>query len=326
MSDAAVEAKHLVKTFRIGFRRKRIEAVRDVSFRVAANEVLGIIGPNGAGKTTTLKMLTGLVRPDSGSALVFGADVSLPQNRRRMGYLPESPYFYEHLKAQELLRFYGQLTGVEGRTLGRRIEELLELVGLADARDRPIRKFSKGMRQRVGLAQALINDPDVVILDEPQTGLDPTGRKEVRDLIAGLKRRGKSVLFSSHILPDVEAVCDRVVVIHRGRLREQGALSDLTGDRVTRWEVVARDCDLASHDLEGLLEFERRGEAFVGWFDGSMGVERIVQSIAALGGTTWSVTPQRTDLEHVYLRDTAGEGNGEKSTDSDPLDRDQHVS
>ncbi len=306
MTDTILEVDGLQKTFRVGFRRRPVLAVKDVSFAVRTNEIVGLIGPNGAGKTTALKMLLGLVRPDAGRATVFGKPSSDVASRARLGYLPEGPYFYEHLRAPELLRFYGQLFGIERSVLNKRIPELLDLVGLdAEARTRPIRKFSKGMRQRAGLAQALINDPELVILDEPQSGLDPTGRKEVRDLIAGLRDAGKTVMFSSHILPDVEAVCDRVLVMSAGRVVEEGTLSELTSENVSSWEVIVRGVELASPEpIAGLTSQEQRGDLLLLRFGGESDINQVVNKLIGGGNHLVSVTPERLDLEQIYLRET----------------------
>lgn len=303
MSERVVKVERIRKTFRVGFWRKRVEAVREASFSVRRGEIVGLIGPNGAGKTTAMKMMMGLVTPDAGSVEMFGASAHDVRSRTRLGYLPEGPYFYEHLKPQELLKFYGQLFGLGGKELERRGDELLELVGLSHAKDRPIRKFSKGMRQRVGIAQALINDPELVILDEPQTGLDPTGRKEVRDLIAHLRDDGKTIMFSSHILPDVEAVCDRVIVMSQGRVVDEGALSDLTGDQISGWEVVVRAPHPVEHELA--LQVEPRGEATLLRFAGELDVAKVVAELTAQPDTDLlSVNPERMDLEQIYLRET----------------------
>ncbi len=217
---------------------RQVEAVRDLGFEVRPGEIFGLLGPNGSGKTTTIKMMMGLIFPTAGTIEVFGESVPNLEVKRRVGYLPENPTFYDYLRADEFLELSARLCGVSKRTRRRRIRELLERVGLAEALNRPLRKFSKGMLQRIGLAQALIHDPDLVVLDEPLSGLDPLGRKEVRDLIGELRSQGKTVLFSSHILSDVEMICDRVGIVVRGRLRDIGKLSNLLSARVTETGVV----------------------------------------------------------------------------------------
>ncbi|MCK9462087.1 MAG: ABC transporter ATP-binding protein [Proteobacteria bacterium] len=224
-----LEVQDLFKTFRTGFFRRRVDAVRGVSFEVREGEIFGLLGPNGAGKTTTLKVMMGLVAPTSGSIRIFGRPCSEPGARARVGFLPENPYFHEYLTPRELLEFYGSLVGLGGAKLERQSEALIEQVGLKEAANRPLRKFSKGMLQRIGLAQALLGDPELLVLDEPMSGLDPIGRKFVADLIAERNRSGVAILFSSHILSDVERLCHRVVILNRGVVAAQGSLADLVG-------------------------------------------------------------------------------------------------
>lgn len=224
---AAVEVKNLVKDFKGPFRGKQVHAVKDVSLQIAPGEVYGLIGPNGSGKSTTMKAVLGLVAPTSGSCAIFGKNSTKVDSRSEVGFLPENPYFYKHLTAAETVRFYGKLCGMRGRVLKERIEEMLELVGLQDARDRRLKGFSKGMLQRIGLAQALVQDPRLVILDEPTAGVDPKGSREIRDLILELKNRGITVFLCSHLLEQVQEICDRVGIIHEGVLVNEGRLDDL---------------------------------------------------------------------------------------------------
>src|SRR5438067_5117213 len=225
--QAQVRAEALSKTYRVGFFARRVRAVEDLSFEVRAGEIFGLLGPNGAGKTTALKMLLGFVKPTSGHAFIAGQRVGTVASRRQLGYLPENPALYEFLRGDEYLVFAGRLCGLSRADARKRTVELLERVGLDGRADRPIRKFSKGMVQRLALAQALIGDPPIVILDEPMSGLDPIGRKDVRDLILQLRDDGRTVLFSTHILSDVEAICDRVGIMVEGRLTDCGSLTDL---------------------------------------------------------------------------------------------------
>ena len=305
-----VEVRDLVKTYTVGLRRRKVHAVRGLSFSVQRGEVFGIVGPNGAGKTSTIKILTGLMRQSAGSAELFGLPSIEVASRRRLGYLPEGPYFYEHLKPAELLSYYGRLHGMDAATLKRRIPALIERVGLSHAADRPLKKFSKGMRQRAGLAQALINDPELVILDEPQSGLDPLGRREVRDLIFELKGQGKTVVFSSHILPDVEAVCDRVALFHQGRIIEQGRLDDLLTERTYGYEVTlsglsAEREEHVARRIPGYIESERRG-ALLEVHVALEGYDLVATAEAAraLGARVEMVRPLREDLEQIFIRDT----------------------
>src|SRR5580704_10917116 len=224
----AIEILGLEKTYMVGFWRKRPKrALYPLSLQVEEGEIFGFLGPNGAGKTTTLKLLMGLVFPTAGSAKILGRDWTDPEVKAQIGFLPEQPYFYDHLTARELLNYYGQLSGVPAKGRSRCVEEMLARVGLSDSAGVQMRKFSKGMLQRVGLAQAILHDPKLVFLDEPMSGLDPMGRREVRDLIQQLRHEGKTVFFSTHILSDAEALCDRVGVIHQGELRGVGAVADL---------------------------------------------------------------------------------------------------
>src|SRR3984885_8891863 len=209
------------------FRQTTKIALHGLDLEVNAGEVFGFLGPNGAGKTTTMNVLLGFVPPTSGAAYLFGIDVRQPIARQRIGYLPELTYYYKFLTAEELLRFYAKIFGLTSAETNRRIPELLKLVGLEHAAKRPIKSYSKGMQQRVGLAQALINNPDLLVLDEPTSGLDPLGRMKVREIIQRLKNEGKTVFFSSHELGEVETICDRVAILHQGTLKVEGRVADL---------------------------------------------------------------------------------------------------
>lgn len=235
----AIEILGLEKTYPVGFWRKRPKrALRPLHLAVEEGEIFGFLGPNGAGKTTTLKLLMGLVFPTSGSARILGMDAYDPRVKAQIGFLPEQPYFYDYLTARELLDYYGQLSGVSAKDRAKKVEAMLERVGLPDAGDIQLRKFSKGMLQRAGIAQAILHDPKVVFLDEPMSGLDPMGRREVRDLIEQLKKEGKTVFFSTHILSDAEALCDRVAIIHLGELRSVGVVADLTSSMHGKVELI----------------------------------------------------------------------------------------
>ena len=235
----AIEILGLEKTYSTGFWRTKAKvALKPLHLNIEEGEIFGFLGPNGAGKTTTLKMLMGLVFPTGGSARILGMDVKDPQVKAQIGFLPEQPYFYDYLTAQELLEYYGRLSGVVDKYLPKRVENVLARVGLPDVADVQLRKFSKGMLQRVGIAQAILHDPKVVFFDEPMSGLDPMGRREVRDLMQQLKREGKTVFFSTHILSDAEALCDRVAVIHLGELRAVGAVAELTSGIHGKIELI----------------------------------------------------------------------------------------
>jgi ABC-2 type transport system ATP-binding protein len=235
----AIEILGLEKTYNAGFWRKRSKrALRPLTLAVEEGEIFGFLGPNGAGKTTTLKILMGLVFPTGGTARILDMELDDPRMKSQIGFLPEQPYFYDHLTARELLHYYGQLSGLDAKLLSRRVDGMLEQVKLSNSANVQLRKFSKGMLQRVGIAQAILHDPKVVFLDEPMSGLDPMGRREVRNLIEELKARGTTVFFSTHILSDAEALCDRVGIIHQGELRGVGAVAELTAGVHGKVEIV----------------------------------------------------------------------------------------
>ena len=237
MSNSPVEISHLTKVFRVPMKRERVVAVRDLSLRVAPGEVYGLLGPNGSGKSTTLKVVLGLISPTRGHTKVFGEDSGLVRSRKDVGFVPENPYFYKFLTGSETVRFFGKLGGLHGAKLDARVKELLELVGLSEAAGRRVGAYSKGMLQRVGLAQALVQDPGLLVLDEPTAGVDPVGSREIRDLILELKARGKTILLCSHLLSQVQEICDRVGILARGSLVREGRVEDLLSIR-DRTEMV----------------------------------------------------------------------------------------
>src|SRR5207302_1488683 len=227
MTDAAVAIRGLTKIFPVPLHRHSIVAVRDLNLRIEPGEVYGLLGPNGSGKSTTLKIILGLVSPTRGRTKIFGHDSSLVKSRETVGFLPENPYFYKFLTGEETLRFFGKLCRLSGPRLKERVNELLELAGLTSARDQRLGTYSKGMLQRIGLAQALINEPKLVVLDEPTAGVDPAGSRDIRNIIVDLKRRGVSVLLSSHLLSQVQEICDRVGILSKGALVREGRLDEL---------------------------------------------------------------------------------------------------
>jgi ABC-2 type transport system ATP-binding protein len=236
---AAIEILDLEKTYLTGFWRKRPKlALRPLRLTIEEGEVFGFLGPNGAGKTTTLKLLMGLVFPTAGSARILGMAIDDPRVKSQIGFLPEQPYFYDHLSARELLNYYGQLSGVPAKERSARVEQILAQVGLTGSANLQLRKFSKGMLQRVGLGQAILHNPKLVFLDEPMSGLDPMGRREVRELIQQLRSEGKTVFFSTHILSDAEALCDRVGIIYQGELRGVGRVAELTSQAQGKIEII----------------------------------------------------------------------------------------
>ncbi|MCP9449847.1 MAG: ABC transporter ATP-binding protein [Nitrospira sp.] len=305
-ADGVIHIEHLTKIFRVGFWGRKVTAVDGVSLAVHRGEVFGFLGPNGAGKTTTLKMLMGLIYPTGGHATIFGHPIGAPQAKAKLGFLPESPYFYDYLTGAEFLRFYGHLFGLRGTALSKRIDELLDTVGMSHARDLQLRKFSKGMLQRVGIAQALINDPELVVLDEPMSGLDPIGRKEVRDLILRLKEAGKTVLFSSHILHDAELLCDRVAMIMKGRLVACGPVSDLLSSGSTH-EVELVIERLVPEALERIRPFAKKvvvqGEQVMVVLASQQNVNHAIDVVRSVKGHVVSLTPHRASLEDLFIRE-----------------------
>lgn len=306
-----VETEELCKVFRVGFWGRRVTAVDRLDLNVRRGEVFGFLGPNGAGKTTTLKILMGLIYPTSGTARLFGHEVGDPRAKTKLGFLPESPYFYDYLTSREFLRFYGHLFALSGGLLEKRIDELLELVGMTAARDLQLRKFSKGMLQRVGIAQALINDPELVVLDEPMSGLDPIGRKEIRDLILRLKETGKTVLFSSHILHDAEVLCDRVAMILKGRLVACGKVTDLIDQGASHQVelVVDRLTSEGVGHLRPLTEkIVTQGDRMLVILKNQQQVDGALEIIRAAKARLVSMNPHKASLEDLFIREVKGQG------------------
>ena len=299
---AAIEILGLEKTYSVGFWRKKPKlALKPLRLSIEEGEIFGFLGPNGAGKTTTLKLLMGLVFPTSGSARILGMEVNDPRMKAQIGFLPEQPYFYDYLTARELLIYYGQLSGMDSKALPKKVQKVLGRVGLPDVGGVQLRKFSKGMLQRVGIAQAIIHDPKVVFFDEPMSGLDPMGRREVRDLMEQLKNEGKTVFFSTHILADAEALCDRVAIIHLGELRSVGAVAEFTsgmhGEIEVIWQgksvpaslrALGAECHILGDTVRAVLS-EANQEAAID----ALRRERL---------RLISVTPVRTSLEDYFVQ------------------------
>jgi ABC-2 type transport system ATP-binding protein len=305
-SNIILKTEGLRKTFKVGFWGRSVTALEGLDLEVRQGEVFGFLGPNGAGKTTTIKMLMGLIYPTSGQAWLFGRPIGDQESKARLGFLPESPYFYDYLTGLEFLQFYGHLFGLRGLTLDKRIDELLELVGMSHARDLQLRKFSKGMLQRVGIAQALINDPELVVLDEPMSGLDPVGRKEIRDLILRLKESGKTIFFSSHILHDAEVLCDRVAIILKGRQVACGRVSELIDEGVAHSVEVVVD-GLGTEGLARLRQLADRviiqGTQVLAVLPGRHHVGLVLEIIRGARATLVSLTPQKGSLEDLFIRE-----------------------
>ncbi len=293
--DVVIRTEKLRKVYRTGFLMRKVVGLESLDMEVRRGEVFGIVGPNGAGKTTTIKILTGLQAATSGAAWILGQPYHVPATRQKLGFLPERPYFYDHLSARELLDFYGRLFGVERARRQRRIDDLLERVDLTRFADVPLRKYSKGMVQRVGLCQALLHEPELIILDEPMSGLDPLGRALVRDVILEERARGCSVCFSSHVLSDVESLSDRVAIIVRGSLRGVGTVDELIGDRIRYVELRYR----GAGDPGGELLREDEGGRVVRLAPDD--ADRAVASVVQAGGRVVELVPVRETLESVLL-------------------------
>lgn len=282
-----------------------VDALKGLSLSVRRGEIYGFLGPNGSGKTTTLKILLGLIKASGGTAEIFGCPAGHVEARQRLGFLPESPYFYDYLTAEEFLTFYGRMAGMTRAHLADRVTRLLELVGLSEARSRQLRKFSKGMLQRVGLAQALIHDPELVIMDEPMSGLDPIGRKQVRDLILSLREQGKTVFFSTHIIPDVEVMCDRVGIVLKGVLLTEGRVDELVNHASTRSvEIVCEGIAVESTPSIARMAsrvYQRGRQGLIQLHDPSC-VDEVLATIRSHGGRTLSVTPLKGSLEELFFQ------------------------
>jgi len=254
MINSAVAVSGLTKVFPVHFRRQSIVAVKDLNLRIESGEVYGLLGPNGSGKSTTLKIILGLVSPTRGRTEIFGRDSRLVESREAVGFLPENPYFYKYLTGNETLRFFGRLSGLRGAALKNRINELLDLVGLSKARNRRLGTYSKGMLQRIGLAQALIHDPRLVVLDEPTAGVDPAGSRDIRDLILDLKSRGITVLLSSHLLAQAQEICDRVGILADGVLVREGHLQELIAIENQTELVITDASDELIREMESIIK------------------------------------------------------------------------
>ncbi|MDH4100920.1 MAG: ABC transporter ATP-binding protein [Nitrospirota bacterium] len=301
-----IRTEGLAKEFSSGIGKKSIVAVRGLDLEVRKGEIFGFLGPNGAGKTTTLKMLMGLIYPTSGNAWILGKALGDVDVKNRIGYLPEHPYFYDYLTAREFLDFYGRLFDLTKAERRERIENLILKVGLDRFQDVQLRKFSKGMLQRIGIAQALINDPELVVLDEPMSGLDPIGRKEIRDVILWLRDSGKTVFFSSHILPDVEMLCDRVAIIVKGTLRDIGRLDELLGETVSNVEMVLQGIGEPVVTAIGQrgYRYSTVGDKIAVTVAGDAAddkVEEIVRLAMDSGGKVVSLTPHKKTLEELFV-------------------------
>jgi ABC-2 type transport system ATP-binding protein len=307
---AAIETEDLTKDFLVGFwRPKPYRALDGLNLQVEAGEIFGFLGPNGAGKSTTLKLLMQLLYPTRGAARILGRPVGDLATRRRIGFLAENPYYYDYLTAEELLAYFAQLFGFRGTDVRSRVGRVLDEVGIGAERRLKLRQFSKGMIQRVGLAQAVINEPEVIFLDEPMSGLDPLGRKQVRELIIRLRERGCTVFFSSHILSDAEALCSRVGIVAQGRLVASGRLSDILAFELKGWELVMSDI---SAEMKATLD--RRASRVTPLSHGRYTIllppdaapEALLHELGAHGARVVSLNPVRETLEDLFVQTVAG--------------------
>lgn len=307
---AAIRTEDLTKYYPVGFWRPRPRLALDaLTLEVARGEVFGFLGPNGAGKSTTLKLLMRLIYPSAGRAEILGRPAGDLEVRRRIGFLPENPYFYDNLTAEEVLTYFAALFGYSPGERRTRVARVLDEVGIGSERRLQLRRFSKGMVQRIGLAQALLNDPDVVFLDEPMSGLDPIGRRQVRELILQLRNRGCTVFFSSHVLSDAEVLCHRVAILARGRLVATGSLAEMVDFQVRGWELVVSDLPEAA--VERLRDVARSVTRLGGTrheiqLPADLSPERVMSELAIGGARLVSINPVRQTLEDVFLEHVSG--------------------
>jgi ABC-2 type transport system ATP-binding protein len=303
-SDVVLSVSDLKKTFVKPFTGKKVEAVRGVSFEVKRGDIFGFLGPNGAGKTTTIKMLTGLIAPTGGKATILGEPVPSPEAMGKVGFLPENPYVYPYLTPREFVSLCGRLNGMSGKKLATEVERVVERVGIGYAIDRPVRALSKGMLQRTGVAAALVHSPELLILDEPMSGLDPVGRKEVRDLIVEEADAGRTVFFSSHILSDVEMLCEHVCILRQGEVVASGSIDELLGEGTRRTEITLVEVpEEAAKELDAIAAGSRRlGKSLVLEVQGDAAVKTILEKALAANLRIESLTPKRESLEDIFVR------------------------
>ncbi len=295
--------ERLEKTYRQNFWSPEVTAVKGVSLSVSQGAIFGFLGPNGAGKTTTIKVLTGLIHATKGRAELFGLDVKHPKARARLGYLPENPYIYPYLTAFEFVHLSAQLSGMRGKAARDQTTRMLEHVGIAYAADRPARKLSKGMLQRAGLAAALVSDPELLILDEPMSGLDPVGRKEVRDLIVHERKAGRTIFFSSHILNDVETLCDEVTILRKGEVVVSGRLDSLLRTDVKRWEIIVDNKPQIADWLAGQPRaFVASGDRLRIDVEGLQAAQDLLRELLSQGAVVHELLPRHESLEDLFLR------------------------
>ena len=302
--EKLIEVAGFAKTFKVGFFRRSSVAAVDINFEVEQGEIFGFLGPNGAGKTTTIKAMLGLIRPDAGTIRLLGVAPDSMAWRQGVGYMPEHPTFYDYLTGREVVTWFGQLSGLNRIDAAQRGERLLQRVGLAHALDRRLRGYSKGMLQRAGLAAALVSDPKLLILDEPMTGLDPIGRKEIRELILSLKDEGRTVFFSTHILPDIEMTCDRVAIIDKGKTRRTGRLQDILTETIRGIDVVIEGISHAEREqwtVQG-VDIQLGDGKLVATFNEIDDARAFAEQAQSKGGKLSRFEPHRDDLESIFVR------------------------
>lgn len=307
--DPVIEIDGLTKDYEVGFfKKRRVRALDHLTLAIRRGEIFGFLGPNGAGKTTTLKLLMRLIYPTAGTARILGQPIDDVTTHARLGYLPENPYFYDYLSGRELLQYTGALFGLGKPQARRRTSELLDLVGLAgEQADRQLRKYSKGMLQRIGIAQALVNDPEIVFMDEPMSGLDPIGRREVRDLLLSLRRQNKTIFFSSHILSDVETLCDRAAIMAKGRLLHCGTVQELTAQNETALEIIAAGTDELAfnqqrHTIPSIQAANSTPNGIQILINDEADIEPTLALIRQCNGHLISINPKRRTLEDIFAK------------------------
>lgn len=298
----AIEINNLTKKYRTGFFLRQTTAVENLNLSINEKEITGFLGPNGAGKTTTIKSVLGIITPTLGTIRVFGKEPRYVSVKSRIGFLPEEPYFYDYLTGYEFLKFYGKLFGIESKTLKKRIESLLNKVGLSKSAHKPLKKYSKGMLQRIGVAQALINDPDLIILDEPMSGIDPIGRRDIREIILNLKEQGKTVFFSSHILSDVEMICDQIAIINKGHLVEVKKINELRkkGESIYEISVLANNVKIFELFINEDNCIKERGNLLI-FESNAENKQELLKRIIDAGGEIVSILPVHQSLEEIFF-------------------------
>lgn len=304
----AIKTQSLTKTYGVDADRKPV-GLLDLTMEVEQGQIFGLVGPNGSGKTTTLKLLLGLIFPSSGTGEVLGRPIGSPEYKARIGFVPEGPYFYDHLNAVELLDFYGGLFGLQGKVLEARTQELLELVGMWTRRNIRVRNYSRGMLQRVGVAQALLNDPDLVFMDEPTAGLDPTAQLQMRDIITAVRERGKTVFLCSHLLKEMEPLCDNIAILNRGRLVSSGSMADVLAGERGYFKLSA---EKVSAELEQAIaararEITHSGGLLEAQFEDQTAATAAAVALSEGGAVVISLGPDRRSLEEVFINAVKGE-------------------